>query len=170
MLTALIVPDFLQDVDGESKSIVQEIKTAKATTQSHWSAVSPAGSSSDYQQSHPPGSHTSGSSHPPGSLSDPSRHEKLSATGPPMPRPLPRQPSRPPSQISAGAPSAAYPPTSGNEGPAPYPPQPRPLPPQPTQSRPDYPNPLAVVPLPFIIFTSPTFLSGHITCQIQRIS
>ncbi|POW19265.1 hypothetical protein PSHT_04843 [Puccinia striiformis] len=170
-----LVPDFCGMSMEKANRLLQEIKTAKSRQSTRMSSHSPlkppseppsslhqdmgrlqlshtgppsppAGSSSDYQQSHPPGSHTSGSSHPPGSLSDPSRHEKLSTTGPPMPRPLPAQPSRPPSQISAGAPSAAYPQPSGNEGPAPYPPQPRPLPPQPTQSRPDYPNPLAVVP------------------------
>ncbi|KAH9472555.1 hypothetical protein Pst134EA_003164 [Puccinia striiformis f. sp. tritici] len=153
-----LVPDFCGMSMEKANRLLQEIKTAKSRQSTRMSSHSPlkppseppsslhqdmgrlqlshtgppsppAGSSSDYQQSHPPGSHTSGSSHPPGSLSDPSRHEKLSTTGPPMPRPLPAQPSRPPSQISAGAPSAAYPQPSGNEGPAPYPPQPRPLPP-----------------------------------------
>ncbi|POW05164.1 hypothetical protein PSTT_09885 [Puccinia striiformis] len=138
-----LVPDFCGMSMEKANRLLQEIKTAKSAI--HPDELSLAAEASvgapfipppgygkatthDYQQSHPPGSHTSGSSHPPGSLSDPSRHEKLSTTGPPMPRPLPAQPSRPPSQISAGAPSAAYPQPSGNEGPAPYPPQPRPLP------------------------------------------
>ncbi|KAA1134487.1 Serine/threonine kinase [Puccinia graminis f. sp. tritici] len=63
-----------------------------------------------------------------------------------MPRPLPAQPSMPPSQSGAGPPFPPFPQPGGNEGPIPYPPQPRPLPSQPSQTRPEFPNPLALVP------------------------
>ncbi|KAA1101774.1 Serine/threonine kinase [Puccinia graminis f. sp. tritici] len=170
-----LVPDFCGMSMEKANRLLQEIKTAKSRQSTRMSSHSPlkpspeppqslhqdmgrlqlsntsppsppAGPSSDYQQSHSPGSRTSLSSHPPGSFNDPSRHDRLSITGPPMPRPLPAQPSMPPSQSGAGPPFPPFPQPGGNEGPIPYPPQPRPLPSQPSQTRPEFPNPLALVP------------------------
>ncbi|KNZ50003.1 uncharacterized protein VP01_464g2 [Puccinia sorghi] len=170
-----LVPDFCGMSMEKANRLLQEIKTAKSRQSTRMSSHSPmkpvseppqslhqdmgrlqlsstsppplhAGTSADYQQGSLPESRTSLSSHPPSSLPDPGRHDRLSTSGPSMPRPLPTQPSVPPSQGSAAPPFAHFHPPGSHEAPAQYHPQPRPLPPQPSQTRPDFPNPLVVAP------------------------
>ncbi|PLW37112.1 hypothetical protein PCASD_13933 [Puccinia coronata f. sp. avenae] len=182
-----LVPDFCGMSMEKANRLLQEIKTAKSRQSTRMSSHSPmkppsvpsqplqqemsrlqlsstsspphhVAPPSDYQQSYLPDNRTSLSGHPPASFPDPGRPDRLSMSGPSMPRPLPAQPSIPPPQSIAAPPFTPFPPQGSHEGPtpyypqgshegpAPYPPQPRPLPPQPSQTRPDFPNPLAVVP------------------------